>query len=118
MAPLLTLVLLLSSQTDPAMEAAKVRQDAVKTASIKFKRTEVVPRGSMSDSAPVQFKGRAPWPADDFTLESVELLLLDGAKYCYEDNHFIFLPTCSWWRGATCRWPFAEVIRWSRSARR
>jgi hypothetical protein len=66
----------------------------VKTAFITFKRTEFVPRGSIADAT----GSRALFPPDDVTLESVNLLVLDGEKYRYEDHHPVFWPGGSWVR--------------------
>lgn len=91
----LAVVLLLPAQDDPALAAAKSRQESVRTAFIKFKRTEFVPQDGITDAAAPPGPG-APPPPDDVTRESVNLLVLDGAKFRFEDNHPVS-PTGGRW---------------------
>jgi hypothetical protein len=87
-------VLLLSGQEDPALVAVRTRQEAVKTAFIKFKRTEFIAKQSIAEAN----GSGALFPPDDVTLESVNLLVLDGEKFRYEDHHPVFRPGGSWVR--------------------
>jgi hypothetical protein len=91
---LLPLVLLLPAQENPALVAVRDRQESVRTAFIKFKRTEFVAKESIADAT----GSRAPFPPEDVTLESVNLLVLDGAKIRFEDYHPVFWPGGKWVR--------------------
>jgi hypothetical protein len=71
----------------PAVAAARARQEAVKTLSIRFQRTEVVAKGSKSEMAPPSFRPTNPVPASEITIESINRLVIDGKQYRYEDNH-------------------------------
>jgi hypothetical protein len=71
----------------PAVAAARTRQESVKTVNLVLKQTEVFAKGGVSDRTPPPFKSKAPVPAKETTLESINRLVLDGEKVRYEDNH-------------------------------
>jgi hypothetical protein len=72
-----------------AVAAARTRQELVKTLDVKFKRTEVIPKGSFSDRDPKAFGKRAPVPANELTMESNSRIVIEGEMIYYEDG----LPT-------------------------
>ena len=74
---------------DPAVTAARVRQERIKTAAIEFKVTEVYSKGSVSEGNPVIKKGSIA-PPDETTLESTNRFVIDGTKTRYEGNHFLW----------------------------
>jgi hypothetical protein len=78
---------------NPAAQAARTRQDRVKTLTVEYKRTEVTSRGAISAAWP-HVKAKGPVPANETTLESVSRLLIAGDKFRYEENHPAFaLPS-------------------------
>src|SRR5262245_32541278 len=74
---------------DPAVTAARVRQEKIKTAEIEFQVSELYTKGSVSDGSPLSSNGRIA-PPDDSTLESTNRLVIDGAKCRFESNHFLW----------------------------
>ena len=70
---------------DPAIAAARKRQEAIKSFDIEFKRTEVIPKGWFTKEPKGALPG--PRPETDTTLESVNRVVVDGKKYRFEDNH-------------------------------
>jgi hypothetical protein len=70
---------------DPAVAAARKRQEAIKSFDIEFKRTEVIPQGWFTKEPKGALPG--PRPEKDVTLESVNRVVVDGKKFRFEDNH-------------------------------
>ena len=85
------LVILVAISLLAPMLAARARQDAVRTASFRFKRTETSARSGVSDPSPGS--GRLPAPIKIVKTESTNRLVIAGECYRYEDNHpALFLP--------------------------
>jgi hypothetical protein len=72
---------------DPAVIAAQTRQDLVKTLEIQFKRTEVISKGAITTFAVAPGKPLTLKPDKETTLESTNLVVIDGTKIRVEDNH-------------------------------
>jgi hypothetical protein len=70
---------------NPAVEAARTRQESVKTVDIEFKRTQVYAKRATSETAVNPLK--PDLPPSETTLESTNRLVLDGEKFRYENNH-------------------------------
>jgi hypothetical protein len=74
-----------------AVAAARARQKAVKTADIKFQRTEVISRGGVSEihqRGVVPGKKKMPvMPEKETTIKSVNRLVIDGIMIRYENHH-------------------------------
>ncbi|MFL5342301.1 MAG: hypothetical protein ACJ8F7_19310 [Gemmataceae bacterium] len=81
-------ILLALSLLAPAV-AARARQDAVKSVSIRFKRTEVSSRSGVTDPPPGS--GRTPAPVKVITTESTSELVVSGDRYHYVGNHPLLL---------------------------
>jgi hypothetical protein len=96
---LTTLTLLLLSRAagqsaeddTPAVAASRKRQEAVKTAYIEFRRTDVYPKGSHPFGMSAPLRAKNPWPPEDLKLESVNRVMLDGDKFRFENNHPVFV---------------------------
>ncbi len=91
---LLSLLTLISSalEDDPAIAAARARQEAMRTIYLRFKRTEVVVPGGISDDNPTRIRAGLPWngvpvPRKEMVLESIGLLVFDGPKHRIESEH-------------------------------
>ncbi len=69
---------------DPAVTAARKRQEAVRTASVKLEVRHTIPRGSVSASYTLRPKSAPPVPEEDKTLGWADRLVLDGEKVRYE----------------------------------
>jgi hypothetical protein len=76
-----------AEEDTPAVAAARARQEAVKTLYVEFKLTEVMAKGAVSDARPEIYGKKAPVPAEDMTIESINRLVIDGEKARLEDNH-------------------------------
>jgi hypothetical protein len=72
---------------DPAVVAARTRQECVKTLVVKYKRTEVIAKGGLSEGGRPPFNPAVPVPSEETTLESTDRIVMDGEKLRYEDNH-------------------------------
>jgi hypothetical protein len=70
---------------DPAVAAARKRQEAIKSFDIEFKRTEVIPKGWFTKEPKGALPG--PRPEKDVTLESVNRIVGDLEKMRIESNH-------------------------------
>jgi hypothetical protein len=71
----------------PAEAAARARQDAVKTMVMEYKRTQMVARGGESEGQVGPLKPKNAVPDKEMTLESTNLLVIDGVKVRIEENH-------------------------------
>jgi hypothetical protein len=76
-----------AEEESPAVAAARVRQEAVKTLYVEYKRTEVIPKGYLSDFYGDLLKQKAPLPDKEFTGESINRIVIDGEKLREENNH-------------------------------
>lgn len=74
-----------AADVDPAVAAARKREQAVRTARFEIHVREVHAKGSRSDLAGVAV--RTPVPAEELTVESDNVLVLDGSKVRVETNH-------------------------------
>jgi hypothetical protein len=72
---------------DPAVRAARMRQEAVKTLEVRFKRSEVIVKGGLTLRLPARSRPQTPAPAKETTLESTNRLVLDRDKVRFENNH-------------------------------
>jgi hypothetical protein len=79
---------------DPAVEAARARRQAVRTADVRFQRTDVFRRGGASDGRPadVPVASKGEVPGRDLTFEAAGRLVLDGDKARLEDNRPAWHP--------------------------
>lgn len=68
---------------------AKARQDAVKSFEVKFKQTEVVAAGGVSElvGTGTPFSPKGAVPAKEATLVSENRLVVSGSHFRYEDEH-------------------------------
>src|SRR5690242_16597971 len=67
---------------DPAVAAARARRQAVKTADVRFQRTDVFRKGGASDGRPADVPAASAGdvPDRDLTFEAAGRLVLDGGK--------------------------------------
>jgi hypothetical protein len=72
---------------DPALAAARKRQETIKTVEVKFKETELLANGAISENSRSKIKPTAPVPAEDMIIESMNRLVIDGDKLRFENNH-------------------------------
>jgi hypothetical protein len=72
---------------DPAVAAARKRQEAIKTLDVRFKHTETYAKGTVSDASRSNPNPPTPVPAEDMSVESMNRIVLDGEKIRVEDNH-------------------------------
>jgi len=71
---------------DPAVVAARRRQDAAKSFAVEYKQTEVIAPGGLYSTV-------KPIPAEETTIVSTGRVVVDGAKVRFETNHaYYFLP--------------------------
>lgn len=73
-----------------AVEAARIRQETVKTAVFEFRRTEVTVAGGSSETFSDLANPKVLVPAKETTLVSTNRLVIDGDKVRFEDNHPIW----------------------------
>jgi hypothetical protein len=73
------------AEEDPAITAARKRQEAVTTLAIEFKVTEIIPRGGISKVLMPPFN--QPLPPNDTTFETDNRCVIDRDKIRYEHNH-------------------------------
>jgi len=73
-------------EDDPALIAARGRQQAVKSAVIEYKIKDVISKGGWVFTSQAR-----PVPPDDITFESNNRLIFDGARYRIDNNHFVML---------------------------
>ena len=66
----------------PALDAARRRDEQLKTVSVRWKVTTFVPKGGRMDADPVGL----PLPRNDLTVESTHRLLLDGDRFREEHD--------------------------------
>jgi hypothetical protein len=72
---------------DPAVAAARKRQEAIKTLDVKFKHTESYTKGAVSDASRSNPNPPVPVPAEDMSVESMNRIVIDGEKIRVEENH-------------------------------
>jgi hypothetical protein len=92
--PLFVLVLGSAAATadeDPAVAAARTREQSVRTARFEVHVREVHAKGARSDRAGVTV--RTPVPAEEMTVESDQLLILAGNKVRVETDHPMWTGT-------------------------
>jgi hypothetical protein len=70
-----------------AVAAARSRQEAIKTANVEYKLTEVLAPGSLAWDTSGRTLPKGPIPEKEMTVESINRLVLDGVKVRYEENH-------------------------------
>jgi hypothetical protein len=75
-----------AAKEDPAVRAARARQEAVKTLEVRYKRTEVIVKGGLTLRLPARSRPQTPAPAEETTLESTNRLVLDRDKGRIENN--------------------------------
>jgi hypothetical protein len=80
-----------AADEDPAIAAARKREQAVRTARFEAHVREVHAKGARSDRAGVA--ARTPVPAEEMTVESDHLLILSGTKVRVETNHPLWTGT-------------------------
>jgi hypothetical protein len=66
----------------PALDAARRRDEQLKTVSVRWKVTTFVPKGGRMDADPVGL----PLPRNDQTVESIHRLVLDGDRFREEHD--------------------------------
>ena len=72
---------------DPAVAAARKRQESIKTLDVKFKHSESYAKGAVSDASRSNPNPPVPVPAEDMSVESMNRIVIDGEKIRVEDNH-------------------------------
>jgi hypothetical protein len=77
---------------DPAVRAARIRQEAVRTLDVRFKRTEVTRKGALTSPAPARSRPPMPMPPKDMTLEWMNRLVFDRDKFRIETSQPISMP--------------------------
>jgi hypothetical protein len=75
-----------SAGEDPAVRAARARQQAVRTLDVQFKRVEVIRKGALDPPTPAP-RPPTPVPPKDQTSEWVYRLVLDRDKVRIETGH-------------------------------
>src|SRR5262245_17568052 len=75
-----------STGEDPAVRAARVRQEAARTLDVRFKRTEVILKVAFTSPAPARSRPLMPMPPKDMTLEWMNRLVLDRDKFRIETS--------------------------------
>src|SRR5947208_2849428 len=71
---------------DPAIAAARARQQAVTSLSVEYTVKEVIEKGGCF---PLTANPQKPIPAQQTVLESKNRLIIDGRKFRFEDNHIV-----------------------------
>src|SRR4051812_41729770 len=77
----------LPTRDEGPVAAARARQERVKTLVVRFRQTDVIPRGGWSLRNPGTYKKRGPVPAEEQVITAVNRLVIDGSKGRYEHNH-------------------------------
>jgi hypothetical protein len=72
---------------DPAVGAARNRQESIKTLDVKFKHTESYAKGAVSDASRSNPNPPVPVPAEVMSVESLNRIIIDGERIRVEDNH-------------------------------
>jgi hypothetical protein len=75
-----------AAREDPAVRAARARQEAVKTVAVRLKRTEVIAKGGLTLKLSPPMRPPMPAPLKEMTLESTTRLVLDRDKVRAESN--------------------------------
>jgi hypothetical protein len=73
-------------EDDPALTAARARQQAAQSVSVEYRVKDVIAKGGYIPNA---HKSTPPVPPDETTFESSNRLIIDDSKYRFEHNHFI-----------------------------
>ncbi len=76
-----------TGDSNPAVVAARKRQETVKTLEIKFKQTDIIAPGGVSDKAPPMYKPASLVPPKETTVQSVNRYVIAENKIRFENNH-------------------------------
>lgn len=75
-----------AAQTNPIVDAARLRQERIKSLDITFRISETVSKGGMKTVFGSETKGKS-YPDKDTIIESENRLVISGARFRYENNH-------------------------------
>lgn len=83
-----------ANDVESAVNAARKRQDLVKSIAIELQWTDIHTKGSVSEEGSALTKSKVPIPREETKLESVFKMKIDAAKVRLENNHPAWqLPT-------------------------
>jgi hypothetical protein len=72
----------------PFVQAARKRQETIKSIELSFKQADYYPPGALTELFASEEKGSAkPQPSNEITIDSTNQLFIDGNKYRFENNN-------------------------------